>query len=73
LECDFTDSDLTSAVFDNCDLAHTVFYNTILEKGDLRTSYNYFIDPEINRIKKARFSISGVPGLLEKYDIEIEY
>jgi uncharacterized protein YjbI with pentapeptide repeats len=73
LECDFTDSDLTSAVFDNCDLAHAVFYNTILEKAELRTSYNYSIDPEINRIKKARFSISGVPGLLEKYDIEIEY
>jgi len=30
------------------------------------------IDPEVNRIKKAKFSVSGVPGLLNKYDIEIE-
>jgi len=63
---------LTNAVFDNCNLSQAIFENTILEKTDFRTSYNYSIDPEINRIKKAMFSIAGLSGLLNKYDIDIE-
>ena len=71
-EVDFTETDLASAVFDNCDLTGTRFENTILEKADLRTSYSFSIDPELNKIKKAKFSIHGLAGLLDKYDIEIE-
>lgn len=71
-EIDFTECDLTSAVFDNCNLTRAIFDHTILEKADFRTSYNYSIDPEINRIKKAKFSILGISGLLEKYNIDIE-
>jgi len=68
---DLTECDLASAVFDHCDLAGATFENTILEKADLRTSFNYSIDPERNRVKKAKFSLQGLPGLLNKYDIEI--
>jgi uncharacterized protein YjbI with pentapeptide repeats len=71
-ETDFAETDLTSAVFDGCNLTQSIFDHTILEKADFRTSYNYSIDPEINRIKKARFSITGVSGLLDKYGIDIE-
>jgi len=71
-ETDFAETDLTGAVFDNCNLSQVIFDHTTLEKADFRTSYNYSIDPESNRIKKARFSIMGVPGLLDKYDIDIE-
>ncbi len=71
-ESDFSEADLTGAVFDDCNLTQAVFFHTILEKADFRTSYNYSIDPEINRIKKAKFSIWGIPGLLDKYDIEID-
>lgn len=71
-ETDFAEADLTSAVFDNCNLVQAVFDRTTLEKADFRNSYNYSIDPETNRIKKAKFSISGVSGLLDKYDIDIE-
>ena len=70
-EADFGDCDLTSAIFENCNLEGTIFDNTILEKADLRTSYNYIIDPENNRLKNAKFSLSGVNGLLNKYNIEI--
>lgn len=70
-EVDFTESNLTSAIFDHCDLMRTTFKNTILEKADLRTAYNYSIDPEINRIKKAKFSTIGIVGLLDKYDIDV--
>jgi fluoroquinolone resistance protein len=71
-ETDFTDTDLTGAVFERCDLARATFENTTLEKADLRTAFNYSIDPEINRIKKAKFSRDGIAGLLEKYEIVIE-
>ncbi|HWB28019.1 MAG TPA: pentapeptide repeat-containing protein [Chitinophagaceae bacterium] len=72
-EVDFTGSNLTGAVFNNCNLLNARFENTILEKVDFRTSFNYTIDPELNKIKKAKFSLSGLPGLLNKYDIDIDY
>jgi len=71
-ETDFAEADLTSSVFDNCNLSQAIFDHTTLDKADFRTSYNYSIDPEINRIKKAKFSIHGISGLLEKYDIIID-
>ena len=71
-EVDFTECDLKNVVFDNCDLARALFENTTLEKADFRTAFNYAIDPENNRIKKAKFSLVGVSGLLHKYDIQIE-
>jgi fluoroquinolone resistance protein len=71
-EVDFTQCDLTGSVFDNCDLTGAMFENTILEKTDFTTSHSYSIDPEINRVKKAKFSLQGVAGLLYKYDIEID-
>jgi fluoroquinolone resistance protein len=71
-ETDFSEADLTGSLFDNCDLSLAIFDRTILEKADLRTAFNYSIDPENNRIKKAKFSVAGVTGLLHKYDIEID-
>lgn len=70
-EVDFTGADLTAAVFDLCDLTRANFDNTILEKADFRTAYNYCIDPEANKLKKAQFSLNGVRGLLNKYELEI--
>ena len=71
-EADFTGCDLTGAVFDGCDLRGARFDNTILEKADLRTAFNYSIDPTINRVKKARFALPAVVGLLERFDILVE-
>lgn len=71
-EVDFSESDLRGSVFDNCDLGRAIFENTILEKADFITSFNFSIDPELNRITKAKFSLQGLAGLLDKYDIEVE-
>ena len=71
-DADFTDTDLTLAVFDRCDLLNAQFARTNLKQADLRSSYNYIIDPEQNVVKQARFSLSGVVGLLGKYDVVIE-
>ena len=71
-EVDFSAADLSMAVFLNCDLSQAVFQQTNLEKADFRTAFNYSLNPEANKIKKAKFSLSGIVGLLGKYDIIIE-
>jgi uncharacterized protein YjbI with pentapeptide repeats len=71
-QVDFTESNLTEAKFVACNLYQALFSQTMLEKADLRTAVNFSIDPEQNRIKKARFSIEGLQGLLHKYDLQVE-
>jgi fluoroquinolone resistance protein len=72
-EVDFSRSDLTMASFSNCNLENAIFDNTILEKADCRTAFNFNIDPQQNKLKKAKFSNLGLSGLLSKYGLEIEY
>ncbi len=69
---DFMNSDITDVIFDNCDLHKSVFIDTIANKTDFSTSYNYTIDPETNKLKKAKFSLAGLKGLLSKYDIVVK-
>jgi uncharacterized protein YjbI with pentapeptide repeats len=71
-EVDFTETDLSATTFKNCDLLNAVFIQTILEKADFRTAKNYALDPELNKIKKAKFSFPDVAGLLSKYNIVID-
>jgi fluoroquinolone resistance protein len=71
-ETDFTRCDLSGVLFENCDFAGAVFDRTNLENSDFRSSLNYTINPEKNRIRKARFSLTGLPGLLAVYNIEID-
>ena len=69
---DFMASDLTEVLFDNCNLRHAVFIDTVANKADFVTSYDYTIDPEKNKLKKAQFSVEGLKGLLAKYDIVVK-
>jgi uncharacterized protein YjbI with pentapeptide repeats len=71
-EVDFTEADLSGARFENCDLLRAFFSSTNLESANFRTAFNYAIDPESNRMKKAKFSLLGLSGLLEKYKLDIE-
>jgi uncharacterized protein YjbI with pentapeptide repeats len=71
-EVDFERADLTSSVFKNCDLVGARFINTILEKADFRSAINFSIDPEINIMKKARFTSTNLAGLLYKYNLDVE-
>lgn len=73
VEVDFAEADFTEAIFEDCDLSGAIFDHTVLEKADLRTARHYSIDPENNRLKNARFSIFGIAGLLDNYDIDIEH
>lgn len=69
---DFMKTDLTEVLFDNCNLRLAVFSDTIANKTDFSTSYDYIIDPEKNKLKKAQFSLDGLKGLLNKYDIVVK-
>jgi uncharacterized protein YjbI with pentapeptide repeats len=69
---DFMNTDLTSVIFDNCDLYRSEFNKAIANKANFRTSYNYSIDPEKTKVKKAIFSLSEVKGLLYKHDLKIK-
>ena len=71
-EVDFTESNISSSLFDNCDLKRTVFQETNLEKTDFRTAFNFTIAPEKNRLKGAKFSRSSIDGLLSGLGIKIE-
>ncbi len=68
----FVGTNLTSAVFDQCNLENAAFNETQLAGADLTTAFHYKINPEFNPMKKAKFSSSGIIGLLEQYDIKIE-
>lgn len=69
---DFTESDFSDSSFYKCDFKNAIFERTSLGKADFRTSFNYALDPETNTIKKAKFSIPEVLGLLNKYNIEVK-
>lgn len=71
-EADFTEAVLTGSAFDGCDLQRAVFENTVLEKADFRTAFNFNIDPERNKLKKARFGNANLAGLLAKYDLDVD-
>jgi len=71
-QVDFTEADLTNSIFNNCDFKSAIIERTNLEKTNFKSSFNYVIDPEINKIKKAKFSMPEVLGLLRKYNIEVK-
>lgn len=68
---DFSEADLSLSDFSNSDLTGAQFHNTNLEKADFRSAINFSIDPEINKIKKAKFSEHALEGLLHKYQLDI--
>ena len=69
---DFAEADLSNADLSGSDLKDAIFDNTILTGADLRTASNFSIDPEINKITGARFSLLYLAGLLGKYRISVE-
>lgn len=69
----FTEANLTQAVFERTDLQGTVFSQTLLKAADFTTALNFSIDPAFNTVKKAKFSLYGLPGLLDRYDIKVEH
>jgi fluoroquinolone resistance protein len=72
-QVDFEGTDLTGAAFNDCDLTEASFINSNLEKADFSTARNFSIDPNINKMKKAKFSNLELAGLLGKYQLDISF
>lgn len=70
-EAVFSNANLTGADFTNCDLTRTAFLRTKLDKADLSAAHGFVIDPDANSLYQTRFSLYGLPGLLEKYNIRV--
>ncbi len=70
-ETDFSDADLSGASLIRCNLAGAQFNRTNLEKADLRSAWNYIIDPVKNRLRKTKVSWPGVEGLLVGFGVVI--
>jgi len=72
IEVDFSEADCSKIAFDDCEMSKTTFDQTILKGCDFRTAIGYKIDPNHNTIKGAKFSRSGIHGLLTHLGITIE-
>ena len=66
---DFSEADLTDSKFIKCDLSAAVFMRSVLNGVNFSSAFNYTIDPEKNNLRKAKFSTTGLAGLLENYGI----
>jgi len=71
-EVNFTKTDLSKTTFTDCDLYEAIFSQTNLSGVDLTSIKNFYIDPEINNLKKAKLLSQDLERLLYKYDIIIE-
>lgn len=72
-EVEFSETDLTSSEFKKCDLTGATFSNTLLEKADFRTAINFAIDPDTNKLKRAKFSALNLTGLLFRHNLDIDF
>lgn len=70
-EAHFLKCDMVGAVFNECDLELAKFGENNLSQADFTSSYNLRLNPEDNKLKKAKFSLHHLPGLLSKYDLVI--
>lgn len=70
-ESHFTHTLLNGADFNDTDLSGTIFHNCDLCKSDFSSATKYTIDPQTNKIKKAKFSLPEAVGLLSGFDIII--
>jgi uncharacterized protein YjbI with pentapeptide repeats len=70
-EVNFAQANLSGSIFQESDLSNAVFNGTDISSANFSTAFNYSFDPELNIVKKAVFSMDGLPGLLFKYNIKI--
>jgi uncharacterized protein YjbI with pentapeptide repeats len=70
-ETDFTEANLQYICLADCNLTGATFSNTDLRGTDFSSAFGYAVVPENNKIKGARFSASGISGLLLHLGIDI--
>ena len=67
----FTQADLSASVINNCDFYEAIFADSNLSGLDFTSCKNFLIDPDMNNLRKAKFSKYDLTGLLYRHDIII--
>lgn len=70
--CDFMECGLREAVFDDTTFENTRFSQCDLSRADFRSAAGYAIDPQGNRISKARFSMPEAESFLTFLGIRLD-
>lgn len=70
-ETDFNTCNLKKTHFDDCNLDRALISHCNLEDTDFSTAYNFVINPNDNKVKKAKFSLQNLPGLVAVFDVKI--
>ncbi|HAP43318.1 MAG: hypothetical protein A2087_03575 [Spirochaetes bacterium GWD1_61_31] len=71
-ECYFQNSYLPEADFTASSFRNTLFSQADLQKANFRRASGYSIDPRLNNIRRAVFSVPAVLGLIDCFDIVIK-
>jgi uncharacterized protein YjbI with pentapeptide repeats len=71
-EVDFSGTNLKEANLRGTDFEKSIFRQTNLEKADLVKAKNYMIPPDVNTLKKTKFSLPEAMALLYSMDIVLE-
>ena len=71
-EADFRGANISNSDLSGTDFLNAQFNSTNLSQSDIRKSTNYNISPTENNIRKAKFSLPEVIGLLNFCEIEID-
>ena len=71
-ECVFEGTNLTRADLSQSNLRGALFERTNLESADLRGALHYQIDPQLCRVRKARFSYPEALSLLKGFGVIID-
>ena len=71
-EVDFSGSKLVKVQFNECDLSACVFTRSDLSQADLKSAFNYTIDPNYTKLKNAKFSLPEAISLLRSLEIIID-
>ncbi len=69
---DFEAADLSDADCEMTDFEGANFLKTELTRADFRQAKNYSIDPSVNKLKKAKFTLPEALSLLAYLDITVD-
>lgn len=71
-DVDFAEADLTQANFKQTDLLNARFLNTNLTHADFTEAKCYSVNPNLNKLKKTKFSLPEAISLLSSFDIILQ-
>ena len=71
-ECHFTNTVLKEANFMESDLLGTIFHDCDLSAANFTGAFNYNINPQTSRIKKAKFTLPEALSLLSHFEVIIK-